>query len=176
MDASGRFDVIRFRNRVQKAFAITLELHRPNSANLLKGAQRAGTTHSKLRQGSIREYNIWRHVFLAGDRCANCLEVGEQALRLVAERQIVGEIGSGRPCSRGTPVTDGLGTLFAPATFCSGRMWLLWLSRGPDGRNAQAIVATLAAGAGTRIAEVSKHESAPALLCICVALDSLKLG
>src|SRR6185437_10030770 len=68
---SGRLDVIRFRNRVEKPRAVALELHRSDTTYTLKRAEGTGAPDGELSEGPIREYNIGRYVFLAGDRCAH---------------------------------------------------------------------------------------------------------
>src|SRR5438552_1021670 len=116
--------------------------------------QRTGATHRQLRQGSIREYNIWRNVFLAGDCRPQGLEVGQEALFVVPEHQVL--------C---------LGELAG----CGARLssWLRW---SPPRCDAEAVVATPAVRSRPWVAKVAQDEGSPALLGIRVALDGLELG
>src|SRR3954454_15485331 len=75
---SGRLNVISFRDRVEKARTVALELHRTDSTHVLQCGERSRSPECELGEGTIREYNIWRHVFLAGDAGADGLERGEQ--------------------------------------------------------------------------------------------------
>lgn len=85
IDGSGGFDVIGFGNDIKKAFTISLDLNRTHSPNVLKGNEGTWATHGEFCERPIREYNIWGHVFLAGDCRANRLEAGQQALFIVGQ-------------------------------------------------------------------------------------------
>jgi hypothetical protein len=101
IDASGGFDVIGLGDDIEKAFAVSLDLNRPDSTDLLEGTKGARATHGKFSQRPIREYNIRGHVFLAGDYCANSFEVCQEPLFIVPERRIVVLILSRRTRPRG---------------------------------------------------------------------------
>src|SRR6266849_4536778 len=160
-DASGRFNVISFRNRVEKACTVPLELHWTDSANILKCRQRSGTPQRELGQGTIREYNIRGHMFLAGDRAPDGFEHAEQTFFGGAERDIICNISNMRRGAPRLPVA-------------THRTWRV-VFHGRDRGDAEAVVAARASRFGRRITEVTQHEPAPALPGVRVLLHRLKL-
>src|SRR6478672_3395951 len=138
---SGRLNVVSFRYCIEKARAVTLELHRPHSAHILKSPERPRPPDSELGEGTIREYNIRRYVFLAGDAGAHRLERGKQPFLAGTDRHL----GIDFPHSHGvTP----------PPPIARPRTGPLFVGLGGDS-DAEAVVASLALTSGGWIAEVA---------------------
>src|SRR3954466_14789662 len=86
---SGGLGFIQLGYRGKKARAVSLQFHRSYSADVLQRTEGSGTPNRQLRESTIGEYNIRRHLFLARDVGANRLERGEGALFGRSESKVV---------------------------------------------------------------------------------------
>ncbi|HEX3534977.1 MAG TPA: hypothetical protein VHT23_12195, partial [Gemmatimonadaceae bacterium] len=77
---SSRLGFIQLGDRSQETRAVSLQFHWTYSANILQCAERPWSPHRQLRESTIREYNIRRHLFLAGDPAADRLERRQSTL------------------------------------------------------------------------------------------------
>ena len=78
--SSRGFGFIQLGDRGKKARAVSFQFHRSYSADVLQRTEGPGTPDRQLRESTIGEYNIRRHLFLARDARANRFKGGEGSL------------------------------------------------------------------------------------------------
>src|SRR4051812_16032486 len=81
-----------------KPRTVSLQLHWTYSADVLQRAEGPGTPDRQLRESTIREYNIRRHLFLARDVGANRLESSEGAFFRWSESKVLIGLNLMRSC------------------------------------------------------------------------------